>query len=409
MTVTAAYRTPADRNAEATVHIGQLDEKVTDALLWELMVQAGPVRHVYIPRNRITGAHFGYGFCEFHTALDAFYATKVLNMLSLFSKSIRVSQSSVDRTSQDVGAHLFVGNLVDEVDEKLLHDAFSSFGPLIEAPYIMRDVPNSKARRYGFVKYSQFEHSDAAIAAMNGQYICNHPITVQYAFKKDSDSRERHGSNAERILAARALQSSAHNDTTQLLRPNTLFSDRPARPMRHPPQPPVSAHPPQLPPNFPYMPMPPGMPPFPMPHPNSATGPIPPGSIPVHTQHLVANRHASPNSIPILAAGSVPAAAYSRIPYGMRPPIPPHMPAALPPGIPPAFSMSAWQQPGMHPQQHYDPNWSHHHGYKYPPHQLVPQHLPPHVDPRISNYPADPSHGTPTPVVDDDAPPPPTN
>lgn len=57
MTVLTAHRTSADRNRAATVQV--VDEDVTDALAWELMVQARHVRHVYIPRNRITCAHFG--------------------------------------------------------------------------------------------------------------------------------------------------------------------------------------------------------------------------------------------------------------------------------------------------------------------------------------------------------------
>jgi hypothetical protein len=32
-----------DRNLEATCYVGNLDEQVTDELLWELAVQAGPV------------------------------------------------------------------------------------------------------------------------------------------------------------------------------------------------------------------------------------------------------------------------------------------------------------------------------------------------------------------------------
>ena len=34
------------RNQEATVYVGNLDERVTDALLWELMLQAGPVSKI---------------------------------------------------------------------------------------------------------------------------------------------------------------------------------------------------------------------------------------------------------------------------------------------------------------------------------------------------------------------------
>ncbi|CAB4433976.1 unnamed protein product [Rhizophagus irregularis] len=44
---------------------------------------------------------------------------------------------------------------------------------------------------------------DVAIDTMNGQYLMNKPITVSYAFKKDGKG-ERHGSAAERLLAAQA-------------------------------------------------------------------------------------------------------------------------------------------------------------------------------------------------------------
>lgn len=399
MTGPLSNRTPADRNAEATVHVAQLDEKVTDALLWELMVQAGPVRHVYIPRNRITGTHFGYGFCEFHTPLDALYATKVLSMVDLFSKPIRVSQSSVDRSSQDVGAHLFIGNLVEEVDEKLLHDAFSAFGPLIEAPYIMRDIPNAKAKSYGFIKYSRFEHSDAAIAAMNGQYICNHPITVQYAFKKDSDSRERHGSQAERILAARALQASNTNDAAEQLQLNTLFSDRPIAPKRLLPQPnppPGSVRPTG---NFPF----PAMPSVPI------HGQVP-VSIPVPMQQ---------GTIPIPAGGPIPNAVYPHLPHGATHTIPPTMVHSLPlpPGIPPAAVMPNWPHPGppingmpLHPPislpHGYDPTWSQ--GRRFGHRGPQPHHQQSMTDQRFVNRHNYVSHA-PRPVEDDEAPPPPTN
>ena len=51
------------------------------------------------------------------------------------------------------------------------------------------------------MNYDNFESADNAIAAMSGQYLCGKPINVQYAFKPGSRT-ERHGSVAERILAA---------------------------------------------------------------------------------------------------------------------------------------------------------------------------------------------------------------
>jgi hypothetical protein len=51
-----------ERNQEATVYAGNLDQKVTENVLWELFVQCGPVVNVHIPRDKITNEHQGYGF-----------------------------------------------------------------------------------------------------------------------------------------------------------------------------------------------------------------------------------------------------------------------------------------------------------------------------------------------------------
>lgn len=42
------------RNQDATAYCGGLDERVTEELLWELMLQAGPVVNVHIPRDKVS-------------------------------------------------------------------------------------------------------------------------------------------------------------------------------------------------------------------------------------------------------------------------------------------------------------------------------------------------------------------
>jgi len=189
------------RNQDATIYVGDLDPKVNEAILWELFLQAGPVVNVHIPRDKLTKEHMSYGFVEFQSEMDADYAIKIMNMIKLYGKPIRVNKASRDKQTHDVGANLFVGNLDPEVDEKLLYDTFRVFGVLIASPKIMRDPETNQSRGFGFVNFDSFEAADAAIDALNSQYICNRQISVSYAFKKDSKS-ERHGSMAERILAA---------------------------------------------------------------------------------------------------------------------------------------------------------------------------------------------------------------
>ncbi|KAF4034613.1 RNA recognition motif-containing protein [Phytophthora infestans] len=202
------------RNQDATVYVGNLDDRVTEELLWELMLQSGSVCNVHMPRDKVTGAHQNYGFVEFRTEDCAEYAVKVLNMIQLYGRVIRVKKASNDRKNLDVGANLFIGNLDPEVDEKLLYDTFSAFGGIVETPKIMRDPDTKASKGFGFVSFDSFEAADLAIECMHGQYLCNRQVVVQYAYKKDSHN-ERHGSEAERLLAQR---------NPNKLKPHTMFA-----------------------------------------------------------------------------------------------------------------------------------------------------------------------------------------
>ena len=126
--------------------------KVNEEVLWELFLQCGPVVNVHIPRDKITNDHQGYGFVEFKSEEDADYAIKIMHMIKLFSKPIKVNkvtrpappvQASQDKRTQEVGANLFVGNLHEDVDEKMLRDVFSSFGIVLSTrvrPPLLRRV-----------------------------------------------------------------------------------------------------------------------------------------------------------------------------------------------------------------------------------------------------------------------------
>jgi splicing factor 3B subunit 4 len=62
-------------------------------------------------------------------------------MIKLFGKPIKVNKASQDKRAQDVGANLFIGNLSEEVDEKMLYETFSNFGMIINTK-ITRDMEN---------------------------------------------------------------------------------------------------------------------------------------------------------------------------------------------------------------------------------------------------------------------------
>lgn len=198
-----------DRNQDATCYIGNIDDRATDAIVWELMIQAGPLVNLHLPKDRITQSHQGYAFAEFQTEQDADYACKVMNGLKLYGKPIRVNKASQDRKQIDIGANLFVGSLDAAVDERLLYETFSAFGGITGLPKVARDPTSGEPKGFAFVSFDSFEAADAAIEALNGQFLLNKNITVDYAIKKDSKNGERHGTAAERLLAAQARKNNA--------------------------------------------------------------------------------------------------------------------------------------------------------------------------------------------------------
>lgn len=116
-------------------------------------------------------------------------------------------QASSDKKQVDIGANLFIGNLDINVDETTLYNAFINFGNFVQPVKVQRDETGN-SRSFGFVFYDSFEAADQAIESMDGQFLMNKAIKVQYAFKKDNPT-ERHGTEAERLLAAQARKHGA--------------------------------------------------------------------------------------------------------------------------------------------------------------------------------------------------------
>jgi splicing factor 3B subunit 4 len=216
------------RNQEATLWVGGLDERVDDDLLWELFVQAGPLADVSVPVDKVNGRSREFGFVEFRSEADAEYALKVMNMVSLYGKPLRVRRAGEGGggggggegggARADVGANLFVGGLAPEAVEKTLFDTFSAFGGIVEVR-VQRDPDTGAHKGFGFVSFDAFEAADAAIEALNGQFLAGRPVVVQFAFRKDSKT-ERHGSAAERAMAA-ALRASR---AAPQLQPHKFFA-----------------------------------------------------------------------------------------------------------------------------------------------------------------------------------------
>merc|ERR1712115_7306 len=126
----------------------------------------------------------------------------LLNLIYNCLKFLRVNMVSTKIMHKDgIGANLFVGNLDSEVDERVLFDTFSAFGVILDNPLIVSNPKSEYSKGHGFVSFNNFEDADAACNTLDGQYLMNRKIILQYA-RKQQNKDEFYGNLLERRLAA---------------------------------------------------------------------------------------------------------------------------------------------------------------------------------------------------------------
>uniref|UniRef100_A0A0E0N5R0 RRM domain-containing protein n=1 Tax=Oryza rufipogon TaxID=4529 RepID=A0A0E0N5R0_ORYRU len=90
------------RNPTRTVYIGNLDEKVTERILYEILIQPGRVVDLCIPRDKETSCPKGYAFAEYETEEIAQYAVQLFSgLVRLYGKTLKFAISGQDKPSSN--------------------------------------------------------------------------------------------------------------------------------------------------------------------------------------------------------------------------------------------------------------------------------------------------------------------
>ncbi|XP_008459563.1 uncharacterized protein LOC103498659 isoform X1 [Cucumis melo] len=83
-----------------TVYVGNLDERVSDRVLYDILIQAGRVVDLHIPRDKDSGIPKGFAFAVYESEEIANYAVKLFSgLVSLHSRILKFAVSGQDKSS----------------------------------------------------------------------------------------------------------------------------------------------------------------------------------------------------------------------------------------------------------------------------------------------------------------------
>ncbi|KAG5121233.1 hypothetical protein JHK84_039573 [Glycine max] len=166
-----------------SLYVGDLEQNVNDAQLYDLFNQVVQVVSVRVCRDLTTRRSLGYGYVNFSNPQDAARALDVLNFTPLNNRPIRIMYSHRDPSLRKSGtANIFIKNLDKAIDHKALHDTFSSFG-LILSCKIATDA-SGLSKGYGFVQFDSEESAQNAIDKLNGMLINDKQVYVGHFLRK---------------------------------------------------------------------------------------------------------------------------------------------------------------------------------------------------------------------------------
>ncbi|KAI8349227.1 hypothetical protein EDC96DRAFT_448603 [Choanephora cucurbitarum] len=176
-------------NPANTIYVGNLDQRVTEAMLHEIFRIVGEVVNVKIVSVKRHASYGGvnYAFVEFADEKIAELAIHDMNGRKILNYQIRANwaQQANPQVKSDTSNHyhIFVGDLASEITDEALHHAFSVFGSMSEA-HVMWDPVSGKSRGFGFVAFREKAHAEQAIATMNGEWLGSRAIRCNWATQK---------------------------------------------------------------------------------------------------------------------------------------------------------------------------------------------------------------------------------
>ncbi|KAL0309631.1 UNVERIFIED_CONTAM: Polyadenylate-binding protein 7 [Sesamum radiatum] len=176
----------------ASLYVGDLQQDVTDGMLFDAFSEFKSLASVRICRDSATGRSLCYGYVNFISRQDvAIRAIQVKNHSKVNGKAIRVMWSHRDSDARRSGiGNVFVKNLSDSIDSMKLQENFQKFGNILSCKVVTSQ--DGKSQGYGFVQFESEDSANAAIEKLNGSTLGGKQMYVGKFVKKSDRALPSH-------------------------------------------------------------------------------------------------------------------------------------------------------------------------------------------------------------------------
>jgi len=199
---------------QVSLYVGDLEFSVTDSQLYDLFNQIGQVVSVRVCRDLSTRRSLGYAYVNYVNPQDAARAIEVLNFTPVNGKAIRIMYSHRDPSVRKSGSgNIFIKNLDKAIDQKALHDTFSSFGNILSCKIATDSTGQSKG--YGFVQYDSEESAQQAIEKLNGMLLNDKQVYVGPFLRKQEREMAVDKTKFTNVFVKNLSESTTDDDLTK--------------------------------------------------------------------------------------------------------------------------------------------------------------------------------------------------
>lgn len=165
------------------VYVGNLDEQVSEQMLYNFFAPYGIITSVKVMRHIVTRKSRGFGFVNFAKKEDALLAEENLNGKKIIQNVLRVYLKDKFKR-MDKHANIIISNLPSQINETELMDLCKDFGSVFSLKILEGEDPENGSKR-AFVLFENLQAAQTCIEGLNGMSYRGNKLHVEASVKRD--------------------------------------------------------------------------------------------------------------------------------------------------------------------------------------------------------------------------------